>query len=68
MEINDDNYGPVLTDMIQKDWRNLRQIGKKAGISENTIYSWIRMRSAPSLTCLSWMLDTLGYKLEVVKK
>lgn len=68
MEINGDNYGPVLTELIQKDWRSLRKIGQKAGVGETTLYTWIHMSRAPSLVNLSWVLEALGYRLEVVKK
>lgn len=68
MEINDDNYGPVLTELVSRDGRGVKKVCEKAGIRESTLRFWMHGTTTPSLTHLSWVLEALGYRLEVVKK
>lgn len=68
MELNANNYGPVLTELIARAGIKPRQASVKAGLGPNTVAFWVRMKFSPSLERLCWVLESLGYRLEVVKK
>lgn len=57
-----------LQSAIESSGMEIRQISKKSGVSEEAIRAWKRGATSPRVQMLIWVLDVIGYKLEVVKK
>lgn len=68
MELNANNYGPVLMNLIFRAESDPYKVSLEAGLGKNTVAHWVKMQFSPSLEPLCWVLESLGYRLEVVKK
>ena len=45
----------------------MAQIAQKSGVSETSLRNWAKGTINPSLDMAEWVLNALGYRLEVVK-
>ena len=61
-------FSRTLRAIITEQKVEVRALARKSGVSEEAIHSWMRGESSPRLELVGYVLQVLGYKLEVVPK
>lgn len=65
MILNDTNFQETLLLLLFRSGEQQKVIAEKSGVHVNTIRSWIKGRTYPSLPQLCWVLAAMGKRLEV---
>lgn len=56
----------ILRGLIRDSHMTYAQLAQKSGVSAKTILHWVRGDNAPSIETAGYVLEALGYKIEVV--
>lgn len=67
-DIDIGNFHQVLRDLQWNSGMTAREIADKAGVSDSTMSAWFNNKRSPNLESLCYVLDVLGYKLQVTEK
>lgn len=60
-------FSRIIKQIIAEQKVEVRALARKSGVSEEAIHSWMRGESSPRLELVGYVLQALGYKIEVVK-
>lgn len=62
------DFKEELKRVIIESQLTIREIAEKSGVAASTIYDWINYDRTPSVDSAQWVIDALGYKINLEDK
>ena len=66
-KLTDNEFGTSLAQLIADNGISMRELERKSGVSREAIRRWIYGRASARIELAGYVLETLGYRFEVVK-
>ena len=58
----------LVEEAMERTGKAASTLGMDAGLSHNTLYEWLKKKSAPRLNHFLWLLESAGYEFVIRRK